>query len=134
MSKRFVKPFLGETGEKELDDKTLGDAFIELAIIKGKDVDEKFLNSNRDYHLQQMLLEKRLVTLDQLVLQEDRFVMISGMLFLIFLKSHSEVVWFTKWIFNFFLIYKRIIKRFLSVEKIFHFFTVMKCMFIIYYI
>ena len=78
MAKRFVKPFLGETGEKELDDKTLGDAFIELAIIKGKDVDEKFLNSNRDYHLQQMLLDKRLVTLDQLVLQEDRFVMISG--------------------------------------------------------
>ena len=78
MTKRFVKPFLGETGEKELDDKMFGDAFIDLAIIKGKDVDEKYLNSNRDYHLQQMLLEKKLVTLHQLVLEEDRFVMISG--------------------------------------------------------
>uniref|UniRef100_A0A7M5V9V8 Uncharacterized protein n=1 Tax=Clytia hemisphaerica TaxID=252671 RepID=A0A7M5V9V8_9CNID len=78
MTKRFVKPFLGASGEKELDDQNLEDAFVELAIIKGKNVDEKFLNSNRDYHLQQVLLDKQMISLDQLITKDERFVMISG--------------------------------------------------------
>lgn len=78
ISKRFVKPFLGACGVRELDDKGIDQAFVELAIIKGKSVDEKFLNSNRDYHLQQVQLEKEMVTLDELLHKNDRFTMISG--------------------------------------------------------
>ena len=78
MTKRFVKPFLGASGQKELDDQNLEEAFVELAIIKGKNVDEKFLNSNRDYHLQQVLLDKLMISLDQLITKDERFVMISG--------------------------------------------------------
>ena len=78
LSTRFIKPFLGATGETELDSNTIKEAYVDLAVITGKEVDEKFLNSNRNYHLQQIHLKKRSVRLKDLLNKEDRCAIVSG--------------------------------------------------------
>ena len=59
LDRNFVKPFLGTTGEIELDKKTIEETYIDLAILSDGDVDERYIRSNRKYQLNIIQSPKR---------------------------------------------------------------------------
>ena len=78
LDRNFVKPFLGTSGEIELDKKTIEETYIDLAILSDGDVDERYIRSSRKYQLNIIQSPKRSVTLEDISSYKDQFVFISG--------------------------------------------------------
>ena len=74
----FVKPFLGATGQIQLDKKTIEEAYIDLAVIDDEEADKRYENSDREYQLNILRSNKAPVTLQEIVTENDQFVFISG--------------------------------------------------------
>ena len=78
LAERHLKPFLGATGMNEVDEKTIEESYVQLAIIQEGSVEEKYINSNRSYQLNLLQKRKEFISLAQIFQSKDKFVFISG--------------------------------------------------------
>ena len=78
LAERHLKPFLGATGMNEVDEKTIEESYVQLAIIQEGSVEEKYINSNRSYQLDLLQKQKEFISLAQIFESKDKFVFISG--------------------------------------------------------
>ena len=54
------------------------DAFVDLAILEGNDVDDKWTQSDREYHLRQVYVSKKSIEIEDIFTSADKFVIVSG--------------------------------------------------------
>ena len=78
LESNFLKPFLGLTGQIAFDQKTIVETYIDIAVITDSEVDKKYINSDRDYQMRILLSNKTKIELQNIVTDQDQFILISG--------------------------------------------------------
>jgi len=75
---RFSLPFKDAHGRETCLDDSMENVYVKLAVLDGQTVDNQWLNSDREHHLQRYFQTKTEVEREDIMTTSDKQVVISG--------------------------------------------------------